>query len=179
MRRLVRAAAWIGAALLVVFLFGLTRPETHVARTRARYSASPEVLWAALVDVERWPEWNPDVEAVERLPDRDGHPVVNVVGAWGAAATELAVVEPPTRLTTVMDAGDFSGSWSYELEPAAGGGTLLTVTEEGSVGSPLLRALMLFHDNHAAAAAFHRALGTRLGEVVEPERVEAPAGPSA
>jgi hypothetical protein len=156
---------------LAVFLFGLTRPTTHLARTRALYASSPEVLWATLADFERWPDWNPEVRSVQKLPDRNGRTVLNVVGSWGAAATELAVVDPPRRLRTEMDAGDFAGSWSYELEGAAGGGTFLTVTEEGRVDSPFFRALMLFHDNWATMMAFHRALGARLGEVVEPERL--------
>jgi hypothetical protein len=177
MRWLLKGAA--GAAVLVaaLYLFGLSRPDTHVARTRAHYATAPEVLWAALSEVERWPEWNPEVRSVERLPDRNGHPVMNVVGSWGAAATKLTVVEPPARLRTEMDAGDFSGSWSYELERAMDGGTVLTVTEEGRVGNPFFRAMMLFHDNYATMTDFHRALGSRLGEVVEPERVELLAPP--
>ena len=47
----------------------------------------------------------------------------------------------------------------------------VSVTEEGRVDSPFVRALMLFHDNWTTMITFHRALGTRLGEVVEPERL--------
>jgi hypothetical protein len=171
MRRLSKALAWAAAAVLGVFLFGLTRPASHVARTRAHYHSAPEVLWAVLTDFERWPEWNPEVRAVRKLADRDGHPVLDIVGSWGAAATELTVLDPPRRLRTEMDAGGFAGSWSYELVGAEEGGTVLTVTEEGRVDSPFLRALMLFHDNWTTLMTFHRALGTRLGEVVEPERL--------
>ena len=172
MRWLLVALAGVCALALVVFAVGLSRPETHVARTRARYAVAPAVLWATLADVEGWAEWNPEVRSVERLPDWNGHPVVNIVGSWGAARTELTVVDPPARLRTEMDAGDFSGSWSYELEPTDDGGTLLTVTEEGRVGSAFLRALMLFHDEYASMTGFHRALGDRLGEAVKPERAD-------
>jgi hypothetical protein len=170
-RLLVKGLAVFVALLLLVFLYGLTRPEGHVASTQARYDAAPEVLWATLADFERWPEWNPEVQSVAPLPEQNGHPVLDVVGSWGSAPTELAVVDPPRRLRIEMDAGDFAGSWSYELTAVPEGGTLLTVTEEGRVRSPFFRALMVFHDNYATMEAFHRALGTRLGEDVVAERL--------
>jgi hypothetical protein len=173
-RWLRRGALVIAGIFAALFLFGLTRPESHVASTRARYASAPDVVWSTISDVESWPEWNPEVRSVERMPERNGRPAVNIVGSWGEAPTELTVIEPPTRMRTEMDAGDFSGSWTYELAPAPEGGTLLTVTEEGRVGSPLFRALMIFHDNYATMMEFHRALGARLGEVVAAERVEEP-----
>jgi hypothetical protein len=179
-RWLLKGAVVVVALVAALFLLGLTRPESHVASTRARYASAPDVVWSTISDVERWPEWNPEVHSVERMPERNGHPTVNIVGSWGAAATELTVIEPPARLRTEMDAGDFSGSWSYDLEATPDGGTLLTVTEEGRVASPLLRALMVFHDNYATMTDFHRALGARLGEAVVAERVgeSSPAGAS-
>ena len=177
MRWLMKGLAVLVALILLLFLYGLTRPEGHVASTQARYQAPPDVLWATLADFEKWPEWNPEVVSVAELPERNGHRVLDVVGSWGSAPTELAVVDPPRRLKTEMDAGDFAGSWSYELTAVPEGGTLLTVTEEGRVRSAFFRALMVFHDNYATMMDFHRALGSRLGESVEAERLgEADAG---
>jgi uncharacterized protein YndB with AHSA1/START domain len=173
MRWLIRGVVVVLGLALVVVLIGLTRPEGHVARTRAEYTSPPERVWSAVTEVERWPEWNPGVDSVERLPDQDGHAVYNVVAEWGAAPTEISIAEPSSRFRTVMDAGDFSGAWTYELSPSPSGGTLLTITEEGSVRNPLFRAMMIFHDNHATMIEYHRALGARLGESVTPEKVEA------
>jgi uncharacterized protein YndB with AHSA1/START domain len=162
------------ALLVVVFAIGMTRPKGHVARTQAKYTGPPEAVWATLADFERWSEWNPEVKSVERLPDRNGHQWLNVVGTWGDAPTEITVWEPPTRLHTSMDAGSFRGGWSYDLSQTADGGTLLTVTEEGEVQNPIFRAFMLFHDNYATMTSFHRALATRLGEAVTPVKVPTP-----
>jgi uncharacterized protein YndB with AHSA1/START domain len=171
MRWVLKGLAVLAAVVLLAFLYGSSRPEGHAVSTQARYQAAPESVWAALTDFERWPEWNPEVESVAELPDRNGHRVLGVVGSWGSAPTEVAVVDPPRRLRTEMDAGDFAGSWSYELTVVPEGGTLLTVTEEGRVRSPFIRAMMVFHDDYATMEAFHRALGNRLGETVEPERL--------
>jgi uncharacterized protein YndB with AHSA1/START domain len=167
---LIVAALVVGVAVLFLVV-GLLRPSRHVASTRATYAQPPDVVWATLSDFARWAEWNPEVKSVERLPDRNGHAMLNVVGSWGAAPTELLVVEPPVRLHTAMDAGSFRGGWRYELAPAPGGGTLLTVTEEGEVLNPVFRAFMIFHDNHATMMAFHHALARRLGGSVEPVKV--------
>jgi uncharacterized protein YndB with AHSA1/START domain len=165
----------VGGAIfltLATYLIGMTRPETHTARTEARFSHSPEEVWALVTDYTRWPEWNPEVERVEVLGDAGDRPVLDAVGSWGAARTEITVWEPPRRMVTDMDAGDFRGRWTYELAPTADWGTVLTITEDGSVGSPFLRAMMIFHDHYATMMSYHAALGARLGEEVTPMKVE-------
>jgi len=157
---------------VVVVLIGLTRPKSHAARTQSKLTHSPEEVWATLADFEHWSEWNPEVRRVVRLPERNGHFAMNVVGSWGEAATEITVWAPPHRLVTDMDAGGFRGRWTYELSPASDGGTVLTVTEEGEVDNPVFRAMMMFHDNHATMMAYHKALGSKLGEAVVPSQVE-------
>ena len=171
MRWVLKGLAALAALVLLMFLFGLTRPEGHVASTQARYASAPDVLWATLADFGRWPEWNPEVVSVAEAPERDGHRVLDIEWSFGPAPTELTVLDPPRRLKTEMDAGDFSGSWSYELTAVPEGGTLLTITEEGRVKNPLFRAMMALHDNYATMIDFHRALGSRLGESVEAEKL--------
>jgi uncharacterized protein YndB with AHSA1/START domain len=170
-----RIVVVLGGLVLVVLAIGFMRPKSHTARTRSKLAAAPDVVWAALSDYERWAEWNAEIRNVERLPDRDGRTVLLVEGSWGKAPTTLAVWEPPNRLVTDMGAGGFSGRWTWELSPSSAGGTVLTITEEGVVGNPLFRAMMMLHDNHATMMGYHRALAKRLGEVVEPEKVEVAA----
>ena len=40
-----------------------------IFRYTAEVFALPERVWAALVDVERWPEWTPTVTRVQRMED--------------------------------------------------------------------------------------------------------------
>jgi uncharacterized protein YndB with AHSA1/START domain len=168
---LMGVAAVVGLVVIVV-LIGLTRPKSHAARTQARLSLAPEEVWATVSDFEHWAEWNPDVKRVDALPDPNGHRVMNVVGSWGEARTEVTTWQPPNRMVTSMDAGGFRGRWTYDLAPSSDGGTVLTVTEEGEVDNPVFRAMMIFHDNYATMMAYHRALATRLGESVVPSKVE-------
>jgi uncharacterized protein YndB with AHSA1/START domain len=172
MRWLLVILGMLVVLVMVVVLVGYTRPKSHAARTQSKLAHSPEEVWAILADFEHWSEWNPEVKRVELQPDRNGHRALTVIGSWGEAPTEITVWEPPHRLVTDMDAGGFRGRWTYELSPASDGGTVLTVTEEGEVDNPLFRAMMMFHDNHATMMAYHRSLGSKLGEAVVPTEIE-------
>jgi hypothetical protein len=175
MKWVLRAIVALVLLVVLAWAVGSTRPVSHRARTQARLGHSPEEVWAIIADFERWPEWNGTVKLVERLPDRNGQTILNVVSDWGAAETTITNATAPRLLVTDMDAGDFRGRWIHELDPAPGGGTILTITEEGEVGSPLFRAMMIFHDNHETMLRYHEALALRLGETVSPARVPLPA----
>lgn len=175
MKWILRIALALVALVALVWIVGSTRPVDHRARTQARLTHGPDEVWAVIADFERWPEWNSSVQRVERLPDRNGQTILNVVSDWGTAETAVAASTPPRLLVTEMDAGGFRGRWIHELDPAPGGGTILTITEEGEVDSPLFRAMMIFHDNHETMLRYHADLATRLGETVTPARVPLPA----
>jgi hypothetical protein len=150
------------ALVVVVVGFGMTQPRHHVATTRAKYDKPPEEVWRVVSDYERWHEWNREITSVTPLPDQNGRRMIKVVGSWGTAPTALAVWNPPTQLRTEMNAGSFSGSWTYDLRPTEDGGTLLTITEEGNVANPIWRAMMIFHDNEASMREYHASLAKRL-----------------
>jgi len=172
MRWIGYALVVLGGLILIAAIVGMTRPRGHEAVTRAEYAKPPGEVWQVISDFNHWTEWNPEIQGVEPLPDRNGHRAVNVKSSWGTAPTEFSVWEAPTRLRSDMNAGSFTGSWTYELTPTASGGTLLTVTERGEVGNPLYRTMMIFHDNYETMISFHHALAKRLGVPVEPVRVE-------
>lgn len=162
----------VGLGLLAT-IAGLLLPKGHVATRRARYKASPENIWAALTDFAGQAAWRKDLKRIERLPDRDGHAVWNEIGSQGAMPLETLEVVPPRRL--VRKIADpklpFGGTWTYELEPAAGGGTQLTITEDGEVYNPIFRLVSQFMDMGATMNGFMAALGNKFGESVTPEKI--------
>jgi hypothetical protein len=73
--------------------------------------------------------------------------------------------DPPRRLVRriVPTGRPFGGAWTIELAPEAGG-TVVTVTENGEVTSPVFRFVSRFVVGHAATIeGYLRALGRRLG----------------
>ena len=66
-------------------------------------------------------DWRPNVEKVERLPDRDGRPVFREWTDFGPLDYVLEADEPPRRMVTrVLDHPDFGGTWTWTIEPHAG-----------------------------------------------------------
>ena len=94
-------------------------------------AAPPERVWAVVVDVERWPERIPTVDAIERL---DAGPLA--VGS----RTRLQQPRLPTAVWTVTELADGS---SYTWESSSPGVTITAthVVEPHPAGSRLTLAL--------------------------------------
>ena len=111
-------------------------------------TAPPERVWEMVVDVERWPERIPTVDAVERL---DAGPLV--VGS----RTRLQQPRLPTEVWTITELADGSSfTWestspgvtvtaTHDVEPHPGGSQLtLALTVSGplaGIGWLLTRSL--------------------------------------
>ena len=62
----------------------------------------------------------------------------------------------------------FGGTWTYELR-TADGGTLVTITENGEIGNPVMRFLSRFvFGQTSTMEGYLRALGRKYGETVTP-----------
>src|SRR5262245_17095438 len=175
-----RLMKWIliGLAALVVLiaivaLIGLLIPKQHRASSSARFKATAEQIWAAISDFESMPSWRPGLK-VERLPDRNGHPVWLETSKQGKMPLELVEVVAPRRMVgRIADPNlPFGGTWTYEIEPADGGARL-TITEDGEIYNPIFRTMARFvFGYHATLEGYLRALGRKFGEQVEPARRE-------
>jgi uncharacterized protein YndB with AHSA1/START domain len=167
MKILLIVVSVLAAVVALAALIGALRPATHVARHVVVLAAGPDRVWAEIADVERQPEWVPEIAKVERLPDRDGKPSYREHFGGFEATTVIAESDPPRRLVKeILPTGPFYGSWTWELA-AEGEGTRLTITEQGTVPNPLFRAMMIFHDNTKAAREYADALARRLGVGIE------------
>lgn len=112
---------WVGIAAAVIVgipgllaLVGSFLPKGHTVSRTVLCDAPPEQVWAAVSD-QTW--FKSDV------------------------AVSIETSEPMTRLVTrVMPNPQFGGTWTFALKPV-GGGTELTITEDGEVYNPIFRAV--------------------------------------
>ena len=178
---ILRLLAVLVLAVLGLFVYGGFVPAHHVASASARYKQPPEVVWAALADVQHFREWRGDLKSVEKLPDVDGRPHWRETGEFGTLEMKVTESDPPNRMATelVYAAGekpDFTGAWTYELKED-GDGTRLTLTERGAIHNRLFRGLAhLFFGYHSTQEEYLQALGRKFDEYVLPERGEVSFG---
>jgi len=156
----------------LMFVIGYFRPKVHVARTRSRLASSPDAVWNVISDYGHWAEWQPGLKRVDRLPDTEGPTTLITEGPWGEMPMRIEDLTPPSRMITFLDGGAFRGRWTWEIQPAEEGGADVTITEEAEIPNPFFRTLMVFHDNYRTQIEVQRALGRRLGETVEPARLD-------
>ena len=114
---------WLGiivavlvAIPVVLAAIGMFLPKGHVASRRIAINAPPDRVFAAISDPARISASDPPVLVEESLPN--------------------------TRMVTrVAPNLSFGGTWTFELKPTSGGGTELTITEDGEIYNPIFRTL--------------------------------------
>ena len=164
----------LGTPFLVVALMltvGMFLPREHVVASRARFGAPPDSVWAVVSDFPSYPEWRPDVSAMDPLPDQPGRP------GWMELPSRIpyrvVAKEEPRFLATEIESGlSFRGTLRVEIEPLREGGAAVTLTEQAEVDNPVFRFLARFaFGYHSTIDGYLIALGNRLGEEVKPEHV--------
>jgi uncharacterized protein YndB with AHSA1/START domain len=166
----------VGALFLLVALaavLGSLLPSGHVAKVRARFRAAPAAVYAVITDFAKFPEWRSDVKRVEILPARDGREAYREIGRHGRITYEVVEAAPPARFSARIADEDlaFGGSWTFSLEED-GGGTRVTVVEDGVIHNPIFRCLSKYvFGQTGTMVAYLRALGRRLGEETAPEAI--------
>lgn len=154
----------LAAAAALAALLGSRLPQSHVAVRQARFDVPPEVVWAAITNVEAFPSWR-DVRTIERLPDRDGKAVWIEQGPSGRITLAVERQEPPRLL--VLRIADpslpFGGAWTYQIDPAAPG-SRLTITENGEIYNPMFRFMARFFFGYEGTIqSYLTALEKKLG----------------
>ena len=128
---------------LVLYLIGRSLPEQHTSRVTVVLPAARPVVWAAITDYAKMPEWWPDVKGV-RLETRPN----GEVWAWNKDAHDREIAfrtkteTAPVKLVREIMGDDlpFGGTWTFELVDQ-GSSTQLTLTEDGFIKPPLFRAI--------------------------------------
>lgn len=161
---------WITLAVLVVLvaivaLVGAMLPKDHAVARRLTLPGPAAVVFAAIRDVEAYPQWAPGIRSVQWLPERAGKRVFREVGPHGPMDLCIELAEPDRRFVTriVTEGSPFGGTWSIRLDEQAGR-TTVTLTEHGEVHNVVFRALARFVFGHTATMdAFLPALARRCG----------------
>jgi Polyketide cyclase / dehydrase and lipid transport len=160
MRWILSIVAAVALLAIVVAVAGAMLPKQHTASRTARVALPPEALYALIADVSRYPTWRAGLKSLERLPDKNGMP------AWieDTSGTKIPMrferMEPPSLLVGRIDstALAFGGTWTYRIAPA-GGGSDLTITEDGEVYNVIFRFMARFvFGYHATMDAYLRGL---------------------
>lgn len=149
--------------ILAVFVYGALLPAAHSVTCRIRLRRSVEEVWAAITADEQ--PWRKDLVSRERGPDQDGKPVWVENSGRFRIPLRYEEVEAPSRLVTVVadPKVPFQGRWIYRLE-IADGGSVLTLTEEGIISNPLMRAAMAMARNTSTLVAYLSYLAAHFNE---------------
>ena len=82
---------------------------------------------------------------------------------------EITEMQPPHKLVSKIADDDlpFGGRWTYELRESEGGGTRITITENGKIYNPIYRFMARYlFGYHATLENYLKALGMKFGEEV-------------
>jgi uncharacterized protein YndB with AHSA1/START domain len=130
--------------VLVFFIAGSSMPREHRSVATATFKASRATVWAAITDYTAMPSWWPAVKSVrtEKLPDG-----TELTWNRDARGQEIPFRTGESRgnekLVRIITKDDlpFGGTWTFALSDEPGGGTQLTLTEEGFINPPIFRAV--------------------------------------
>jgi uncharacterized protein YndB with AHSA1/START domain len=170
----------IGAILVgivvVIAIIGVLLPRDHVATVTAAIPAPPDKVWAAITNVQAFPDWRHDLQRVEIDTQRTTSTTWWEHSRHGRVRMAIDVAEPPHRLVVRIADKDlpFGGAWEYVITPDAADATRsrVTVTERGYVSNPIFRFVSRFVMGHyASLESYLRALGKKFGAEVNPTRV--------
>lgn len=126
--------AVIAAALILAYAADSLLPGEHTATLSRSIGAPPERVFAIITDFGSGPGWRTGLKSVR--VEADG---VRYVEESSNGRIPFRVIErvPDSQLVTEIETAElpFGGTWTFGIKPAAGGSEV-SITENGFVGSP-------------------------------------------
>ncbi len=138
-------------------------PAEHAFEASARIAASPEKVWAVLIDSDHWADWDSGVDEVKGAIAPGAKIAIRAQVAPGRVfPVKVTTFDAPRKLvlTGGMPLGLFRGVRTYTLTPQ-GKGTQLTMREEYS-GAMLGAIWKSIPDLNPSFARFTRGLKARV-----------------
>jgi hypothetical protein len=101
--------------------------------TETRIDATPSRVWSMLLDVSRWPTFDPAIERVDGTPALGTRMTVHTTRSRAFPMT-VSTLLPEQRMVLVggMPLGLFKGQRTYTLDPTADGSVRFSMREEFS-----------------------------------------------
>jgi uncharacterized protein YndB with AHSA1/START domain len=168
MKRFVLLLCVLVAVVGAIAIIGSLLPKQHTATRAARFHQTPQVIWSAITDYAKFPEWRKSVRGVEALPPVNGKPSWSEFDKYDHSIPyEIVESTPPKHLITRIADPDlpFGGTWTYELTPQSDGSTTLRITENGEIRNVFFRfAARLFLGYTKTMEDYLNALGEKFGE---------------
>jgi len=161
----------LAAAAGAILFIGFLRPPEATTRCQVIYRKPVKEIWPTIVDFEKWPEWNPNVERIEPAADKNDHPVWTLRTSSGRLPMEVAAVDPFAKLETLIETSSAQSRWSWVFRNVPAG-TELTITQRKTVTNPFLRGIAVFHDEAEPIEQAMIGLGRRHELTVEPKALE-------
>lgn len=145
MRWLLIALGALGGFGGLIYLIGSMLPREHSAEVGRTIRAEAKHVFARIRDFEGRPKWRASVKRVSLENER----FFIEEGGDGPIRFEVMEAAAPQRLVTRIadDNLEFGGKWTITIEPA-GGGSKVTVREDGFVKSPVFRFFARFVFGH-------------------------------
>jgi uncharacterized protein YndB with AHSA1/START domain len=132
-----------------VYLIGNRLPEEHTAQRDHIFAATPDRIYKEISTPNLYPKWRTGVQQVTMLSDSAGMPRFRESAMSGDVTYVVEHVVPNRQyVLTIADANlPYSGSWTFDLTPVAGG-TQVSITEEGAVHNPMFRFMSRYVFGH-------------------------------
>ena len=132
------------STVLGTYIYGANTSPRHVSEGSAALEAPADQVLALLHDMDRRPEWRPEVTRIARKADPEDPREV-----WREMDREddrfdFEVVERSSDglvlRTEAAEQIGYEATWTFRVEPAANG-TRVHVREEGHIDNPLFRGV--------------------------------------
>ena len=115
-------------------------------REQVIIDAPPEVVWRVMTDVERWPEWTPTTERIERLDEGDfrlGSRARVKLKRVPASVWRVTDFQPGRAFTWETESG-VKASGEHIVEPDGGGSKVTLVASATGVLATLFAPVAFF-----------------------------------
>ncbi|KAI7898015.1 uncharacterized protein BX663DRAFT_526326 [Cokeromyces recurvatus] len=174
----------IPAIPLCTYIVGLLIPASHIVSRTAKFKRiSSKELWDILIDVSKYPVWQPKIEKVT-IEDQEekGNRVVFVEHSIRKRVTIfihheripyqslIRILEERSNSQEKKRAPTFSGSWTFELTTETKDDVVtLKITEQGVIQQPIVRL------THLLLFGFHRRIDRFMNDLslfISQEEVE-------